>query len=176
MEPLTDQQWAELLGGCQESAWHLEMRDWYGVDDEKQRWARFLATGHRDHAAEAPERQPWLDLIRVITSKGVQVHRARIVCEPLSDYMRFSHAGTGPNIEAGEQVRWLPRRRASRIPLPGNDFWLLDGDRVLFNYFTGDGGSAGHELATDGPAVRLCQTAFQTVWDMAIPHGQYPVT
>jgi hypothetical protein len=175
MEPLTDQQWAELLGGCQESAWHLEMRDWYGVDDEKQRYQRFLAAGYRDHAAEAAERQPWLDLMRATTSAGVQVRRARIVCEPFSDYMRFSHAGTGPNVDAGEQVRWLARRRASRIPLPGNDFWLLDGNRVLFNYFTGAGRSAGHELATDAPAVRLCQTAFQAVWDMAIPHGQYPV-
>jgi hypothetical protein len=36
MEPLTDQQWAQLLGACQRSAWHLETRDWYGVDDEKQ--------------------------------------------------------------------------------------------------------------------------------------------
>lgn len=176
MEPLTDQQWAELLGGCQRSAWHLEMRGWYGVDDEKQRLARFLATGHRDHAAEAAERRPWLDLIRVITGKGVQVRRVRIVCEPASDYIRFSYAGTWPNIEAGEQVRWLPRRQASRIALPGNDFWLLDGDRVLFNYFTGDGRSAGHELATDEPAVRLCQAAFAAVWPVAIPHDQYPIT
>jgi len=176
MEPLTDRQWAELLGGCQRSAWHLEMRGWYGVEDEKQRLARFLATGRRDHAAEAAERQPWLDLMRAVTSTGVQVRRARIVCEPLSDYMRFSYAGTQPNIDAGEQVRWLPRRQASRIPLPGNDFWLLDGQRVLFNYFTGDGRSAGHELATDEPAVRLCQAAFAAVWPVAIPHDQYPIT
>ena len=98
------------------------------------------------------------------------------MCEPVSDYMRFSYAGTGPNIEAGEQVRWLPRRRASRIPLPGNDFWLLDGQRVLFNHFTGDGRSAGHELAADVAAVRLCQAAFAAVWELAIPHGQYQIT
>jgi hypothetical protein len=176
VEPLTDRQWAELLGGCQQSAWHLEMRDWYGVDDEKQRLARFLATGHRDYAAEAGERRPWLDLMRAITGAGVQVRRARIVSEPVSDYTRFSYAGTRPNIEAGEQVRWLPRRQASRIPLPGNDFWLFDGQRVLFNYFTGDGRSAGHELAADGPAARLCQAAFQAVWALAVPHDQYPIT
>jgi hypothetical protein len=176
MEPLTDQQWAELLGGCRRSAWHLETRDWYGVDDEKQRFARFLATGRRDHAAEFPGRRPWLDLMRATTSAGVQVRRARVVCEPLSDYMRFSHAGTQPNIDAGEQVRWLPRRRASRIALPGNDFWLLDSERVLFNYFTGDGRSAGHELAADAGAVALCGSAFQAVWAAAVPHDQYPAT
>lgn len=48
MEPLTEEQWTELFGACQHSAWHLETRDWYGVDDEKGRYARFLATGHRD--------------------------------------------------------------------------------------------------------------------------------
>ena len=176
MEPLTDQQWAELLRGCQRSAWHLETRDSYGVDDEKGRLARFLATGYRDHVAEAAERAPWLELIRAVTGAGVQVWRARIVCEPVSDYMRFSYAGSQPNIDAGEEIRWLPRRRASRIALPGNDFWLLDRQRVLFNYFTGDGRSTGHELATDAGAVRLCEAAFEAVWAVAIPHARYQVS
>ena len=26
--------------------------------------------------------------------------------------------------ESGEQVRWLLRRRASGLALPGNDFWV----------------------------------------------------
>lgn len=175
MEPLTDQGWAELFRSCQRSAWHLEIRDRYGVDDEKQRYARFLATGGRDHEAEAAERRPWLDLMRATTSAGTQVRRARIVSEPLGDYARFSYAGTQSSIDAGEDVRWLPRRRASRIALPGNDFWLFDRERVLFNYFTGDGRSAGHELATDDAAVRLCESAFEAVWAVAIPHAEYRI-
>jgi hypothetical protein len=31
------------------------------------------------------------------------------------------------NAAAGEDVRWLPRRRASDLALPGTDFWVLDG-------------------------------------------------
>jgi Family of unknown function (DUF6879) len=173
MEPLTDEQWASLFQDCQRFAWHLETRDWYGVDDERGRYARFLATGQRDHQAEAAERRHWLGLIRAATGAGRQVRRARIVCEPLSDYMRFSHAGTQLNIDAGEDVRWLPRCRASRLALPGNDFWLFDGERVLFNHFTGDGRSAGHELASDPEAVLLCQAAFEAAWAIAIPHAQY---
>ncbi len=176
MEPLTDEQWTELFGSCEHSAWHLETRDWYGVDDEQGRYARFLATGRRDHEAEAPERRHWLDLMRATTAAGRQVRRARIVCEPLSDYMRFSHAGTQPSIDAGEDVRWLPRRRASRIALPGNDFWLFDRERVLFNFFTGAGRSAGHELAADTDAVLLCQSAFEAVWAVAIPHARFTVS
>jgi hypothetical protein len=113
--------------------------------------------------------------MRAATSAGTQVRRARIVNEPLGDYARFSYAGTQPSIDAGEDVRWLPRCRASRIALPGNDFWLLDRERVLFNYFTGDGRSAGHELATDEAAVRLCESAFEAVWAVAIPHAEYRI-
>ncbi|WP_373685335.1 DUF6879 family protein [Streptomyces lunaelactis] len=40
---------------------------------------------------------------------------------------------------AGEQVRQLPRRHASGIPLPGNGFWLIDGRLAMFHFFTGDG-------------------------------------
>ena len=87
--------------------------------------------------------------------------------------MRFIYAGSQLNIDAGEEIRWLPRRNASRIAMPGNDFWLFDSERVLFNFFTGDGRSAGHELATEYAAVRLCQVAFEAVWAAAIPHADY---
>lgn len=173
MEPLTDQQWTSLFHACQRSAWHLETHDSYGVDDEKGRYARFLADGRRDPDAEAQERENWLALIRETTGRGVQVRRARLVGEPLNDYMRFVHAGTQLNVDAGEDIRWLLRRQASRIAVPGNDFWLFDGERVLFNYFTGDGRSAGHELADDELAVSLCRTAFEAVWAIAVPHADY---
>ena len=173
MEPLSDQQWTDLFLACRRTAWHLETHDSYGVDDEKGRYSRFLATGQRDHGAEALERRHWLDLMRAVTGAGLQVRRARLISEPLNDYMRFCYAGTQINIDAGEDVRWLPRRGASRLALPGNDFWLLDGERVLFNHFTGEGRSAGHEQATDDEAVRLCRTAFEAVWASAIPHAAY---
>ena len=93
----------------------------------------------------------------------------------MSDYIRFEWAGTGLNIASGEDVRWLPRRQASRIALPGNDFWLFDRERVLFNHFTGDGRFAGHELTTDAEAVRLCGSAFEAVWSRATPHDHYKI-
>lgn len=52
------------------------------------------------------------------------------------------------NIEAGEEVRWLPRRRASTIALPGNDFWLIDRHTVVWNHFTGAGDWAANEVTT----------------------------
>jgi hypothetical protein len=112
-------------------------------------------------------------MVTAATGRGVSVRRARIVSEPVTDYIRFEYEGTAAAIESGEDVRWLPRKRASRLALPGNDFWLFDETTVLFNYFTGDGGSAGQELMTDPGAAKLCKTAFEAVWALAIPHGEY---
>lgn len=173
MDLLTAEQWEELFTGTTREALHLEMRDWYAVEDEKERFARFLQVGHRDHGAEFEQRRPWLEMVRAAVGKGVSVRRARIVSEPVTDYIRFEYEGTDAAIESGEEVRWLPRKRASGIALPGNDFWLFDEKTVLFNHFTGDGGSAGQELTTDPAVARLCKSAFEAVWAVAIPHGEY---
>jgi hypothetical protein len=166
---------AELLRQAQHSAVHLEMRDVYAVDHERESFARWRA-GHRlDPDDRASWWRPWLDLISEAVARNVVVRRARIVSEPVSEYIRYEHSGTFTNVAAGEQVRWLPRRRASDIALPGNDFWLFDGALVRWNHFTGDGASAGPEL-TDAPAAaKLCASAFESVWERAVPHDQYEI-
>jgi Family of unknown function (DUF6879) len=161
----------DLLHTCTDSAWHLEMRDGYMRDDPK-----FLAwqQGMRhDPAQRHTWWRPWLDVIADATRRGVQVRRARIVSEPISTYIRFEFDITFTNIAAGEQVSWLPRRQATDVGLPGNDFWLFDQETVLVNHFGGDGQATGFELITDQAVVRLCHTAFEAVWQRAIPHDQY---
>ncbi|WP_371933951.1 DUF6879 family protein [Streptomyces sp. KL115B] len=114
-------------------------------------------------------------LVAEAVGRGVSIRRARIVSEPVSEYIRYEHSGTFTNIAAGEQVRWLPRRRTSDIALPGNDFWLLDDRLVRWNHFAGDGSSQGPEGTTDRSAVKLCGEAFETVWDRGVPHDQYEI-
>lgn len=162
---------AELIAGCTHSAVHLEMRDVYSVESERERFEQWRNGLPLDPAWW----DPWVALIRETVARGVVVRRARIVSEPVSDYIRFEHAGTRANLQAGEQVRWLPRRRASDLALPGNDFWLLDGRLIRWNHFTGDGASAGPELSDDPAAAKLCADAFEAVWQRAIPHDQYEI-
>jgi hypothetical protein len=173
MQPLPT--FPELLGGALRSAVHLEMRDAYGVTSEAADYARWLATGERDTDPGSAYWGPWVELVSGLVARGVAVRRARIVSEPVSDYIRYEHAGTAVNIGAGEEVRWLPRRRASDIPLPGNDFWLVDDRLVRWNHFTGDGSSAEGEISTDPAVARLCSTAFEAVWDRAQPHDTYTI-
>ncbi|WP_405576137.1 hypothetical protein OG317_37055 [Streptomyces sp. NBC_01167] len=152
------------------------MRDGYMRSDP-----RFVdwRNGVRDDPANSDtERRPWLRLVADLLAQGVEVCRARIVSEPVSDYIRFQYHLTDPNVEAGEQVRWLPRRRASGLALPGNDFWLFDDSSVVFHHFAGDGELApDDEEFTDDPAVvKLCADAFEAVWTLAVPHADYQPT
>ncbi|MYT33370.1 MULTISPECIES: DUF6879 family protein [unclassified Streptomyces] len=164
----------ELFQQAKHSAVHLEMRDGYMRSDPD--FVSWSQDPRSIPAKRDPDSRPWLSLMKEITSRGVSVRRARIFSEPMSDYVRFEHHLTPSNVGAGEQVRWLPRRRASDLALPGNDFWLFDDSLVLFLHFTGDGelSPEGDEERTATPSVvRLCSTAFEAVWDRAIPHEEY---
>ncbi|MEV6008620.1 DUF6879 family protein [Streptomyces sp. NPDC051976] len=165
----------ELMAGCTRSAVHLEMRDAYAVDNEKGPFADWKAGVRLDPADRASWWRPWLDLITSTVARGVVVRRTRIVSEPVSDYIRYEHSGTFTNVAAGEHVRWLPRRLASGIALPGNDFWLFDGTWVHWNHFTGDGQWAGEEVTDDPAAAKLCAGAFEAAWDLGTPHDQYRI-
>ncbi len=166
----------ELLDGAQHTAVHLEMRDAYGVTSEADDFARWKNTGERDTNPGSPYWAPWVELIRRTVARGVAVRRARVVSEPVSEYIRYEHAGTVVNLGAGEQVRWLPRRRASDIALPGNDFWLIDDRLIRWNHFTGDGASGGGEISDEPTTAKLCADAFEAVWARAIPHDEYKIS
>ncbi|MEU9404718.1 DUF6879 family protein [Streptomyces sp. NPDC048291] len=149
------------------------MRDEYMRSDP--RFAAWQNGIRNDPAESDPERRPWLRLIADLVAQGVEVRRARIVSEPVSDYIRFEHHLTGPTVAAGEQVRWLPRRHASALPLPGNDFWLFDDSSVVFHHFAGDGELApdDEEFNDDPAVVTMCAHAFEAVWALAVPHADY---
>lgn len=163
----------EALATATRSAVHLEMRDAYMLDDPE-----FIAwqQGHRLNPADRGSWwRPWLDVVAEATARGVVMRRARIVSEPVTDYIRYEYDGTFTNVAAGEQVRWLPRRQTKDLALPGVDFWCFDDTTVIFNHFAGNGQWAdpGMELTTDPALAKLCAAAFESVWERAIPHEDY---
>jgi hypothetical protein len=158
-----------LMAGAQRSAVHLEMRDAYVPDDPS-----FLAWQGGPPFDRTERETWWHKLVSDAVGRGVVVRRARIVSEPVTSYIRFEHDVTDSmNIAAGELVRWLPRRRASDLALPGNDFWVFDDRLARFGYFAGDGNVVGHEDVTDPAVVRLCASTFEAVWERAIDHKDY---
>ncbi|MEU1318480.1 DUF6879 family protein [Streptomyces tibetensis] len=172
-QSLTD--FSDLIRSVRESAVHLEMRDTYGVENEIEGFAAWKQGRRLDPEDRASWWRPWLDLVQEVTAKGVVIRRARIVSEPVSDYIAFEHSGTFTNVAAGEQIRWLPRRSASDLALPGNDFWLFDGRLVQFNVFDGIGRWVHTDQTEEPTTVELCASAFEAVWERAIPHEKYAV-
>jgi hypothetical protein len=148
------------------------MRDSYASTDRFEAWKR----GERiDWDDRASWWHPYDQLITDTVARGVSIRRARIVSEPVTEYIQWEHYVTHANVTAGEDVRWLPRRRATDIALPGNDFWLFDGELLRVHHFSGDGAVVEDEI-TDGPAtVKLCASAFEAVWDRAVPHHLYAI-
>ena len=171
--PISSEERNRFFVTFKREALHLEMRDLYTVRDEAERFARFLEKGYRDRDAEAEERRPWMTLIKDATTAGKMLRRARIISEPVTDYIRYEWEGTGSNVEAGEEIKWLSRRFASAIALPGNDFWLFDDSTVVFTVFTGEGDVSERQLTTDPAIIQLCHSAFEAVWSIAIQHGEY---
>ncbi|MFI7273094.1 DUF6879 family protein [Streptomyces sp. NPDC049879] len=163
-----------LLDSARVSALHLEMRDTYAVAEEADdlalwrsgKWS--LEDGRRTLG-------DWLALVRRTVGRGVDVRRARIVSQPVSEYIRYEHALTPLNLEAGEGVRWLPRREALGIALSANDFWLIDATLVRFNHFTGEGEAAEPEMNESPSVARLCATAFDEVWERGIVHHEFAI-
>ncbi len=148
------------------------MRDAYTPSDEE--YLAWRVGKPVRSIVKSEGRDWWFNLVRANVARGVKFRRARVVSEPLADFIRFEYEMTHElNIPAGEEVRWLPRRRASDLCLPGNDFWIFDERQVRFGHFAGDGEFLEDELSGDPAIVRLCVSSFEAVWERAIPHEEY---
>lgn len=160
----------ELLAHAQHRALHLEMRDHYGGSPIYAAWLEGRSYDR------APADAEWIALMAPLRSRGGDLRRARIVSEPVSSFIRYEYESTNvAALAAGETVRWLPRRKASDLALPGNDFWLIDDQLVRFGHFDGDGNLQPEEWTDEPAVVELCRGAFDAVWARAVPHEDYKV-
>jgi len=158
-----------LLQSTERSAVHLEMRDSYAPDDPD--WLKWQSGNWFDPATGW---RTWFELMKAATSRGVAVRRARIVSEPVTDYIRYEYDVTAVfNLAAGEQVRWLPRRQATGLLVPPVDFWVFDERLVVWNHVACDGSSLPRERCEDTSIAKTCVVAFDAVWERGIPHERY---
>jgi Family of unknown function (DUF6879) len=169
MELLQGEAFDNLFRTCARSAFHLEVHDTYRTPDETGPFNLFL-TGQPDDFAW---HQPWLTLVRDVTQAGKSITRVRVVSVPHADYTRWGLSVAPLNIEAGEDIRWLPRRLTEGIELPADDFWFIDDDRVVFTVFEPNGQFAGGAATTDPVLVDRYRRIHRQVWALAIPHRDY---
>lgn len=161
----------DLLRRAERSAVHLEMRDSYTPDDPD--WLAWRAGTRFDLAAREGWRA-WFGLMKATVGRGVAARRARIVSEPVTEYIRFEYDVTaGYNLASGERVRWLPRSKTAGLLVPPADFWVFDDRTVVWNHFAGDGSWVSEEASEDPALAKLCGSSFDAVWERGIPHQEY---
>lgn len=163
---------SDLLANTLDSAVHLETRDDYGTNPRLEAWQRGEQVDWNDRESWW---HPFHQTIADAVARGVAIRRARIVSEPVSEYIRWEHDTTQGNLTAGEDVRWLPRSEVPDFLVPANDFWLFDGKLLRIHHFAGDGSHVRDELNTDAKTLKLCASVFESIWQRATPHSEYKI-
>lgn len=169
MDLLAGDSFDDLFRAFKQTAFHLELKDSYHVPEEAAPLNLFLKGKPDDFSWH----QPWLRLVREVTQAGKHMIRARIVTIPHSDYARWGLAVAALNIEAGEDIRWLPRHLTEGIEFPADDYWLFDDHRLVFTIFHEDGRFLGGLETRDPDAIEQCRRVRDQVWARAIPHAEY---
>jgi hypothetical protein len=168
MEPLTYEEF-KALACTRKRAFHLEQRDAYNVAAEDEPFGRWLCGDPDDYAWH----QDWLNFLRQATAAGVQVQRVRLASIPHSDYIDWGLDVSPLNIEAGEDIRYLPRYLTDDIELPDEDFWLFDDDTLVLSVFSADGRTGGFARELAPELLRQCVAVRDQVWERAIPYAEY---
>lgn len=168
MRPSTLDELGEMCQGITKSFVHLETRDSYGTEVELPHMAKW----RRGEPDDYEWLSWWLDLLREHRMAGRTCRRARIVSEPLSDYQRWTTSHVKLFIEAGEDIRYIPRPRLVTTLLPGSgDFYVFDDRLAFFLHYAGSGTNVGFEITEDPQIVQTCRDAFEAVWSLTKPFG-----
>ncbi len=169
MELIPTNPWPELFRHVRQSACHLEIRDAYAVPAESEPFRRFLAGEPQQEYGK----RAWTDLVEETTARGVTVSRVRVVTVPHSDYHRWLLSITGSNVDAGEDIRYLPRHLVDSSEIPTDDFWIFDSQKVAFNLVDQSGKPAGAAVTTDPRITESCLAVQARLWRESIPYREY---
>lgn len=169
MELIEGRHFENLFRTFERTAFHLELKDSYHVPEESGPFSLFVDGKPDDFAWH----QPWLNLVRQATNSGKVMTRARVVTVPHSDYARWGLSVAPLNVNAGEDIRWLPRHLAEGIDFPADDYWLFDDGRLVFTVFHEDGRFLGGCESFDEEMITRCRRVRDQVWDRAIPQQEY---
>lgn len=172
MDLITPAQRDKLFDTFERDAFHLELRDDYGSPIEDTPYARWQRHEKDDYAWLTP----WMSLMKRVRGEGKTVRRVRVVSEPHSQYVGWEHSLTHLNIEAGEDIRWLPRHQVPEgiaFPVQGNDWWLYDDRLLAVGHFDSEGRVLGSEVIDDPDIVAECVRLRELLWSIATSHSEY---
>jgi hypothetical protein len=158
MQPVSAEQFAGMLRTFSDTAFRLETQPAYSTSPaEREALALFLAGAPRP-PGEFPVWQSWLDDMIELTGQGKKISRVRIVDDPPTGYQRWAMWTTRWHLEAGEDIRYLPRATARTLGIPAGDWWLFDDTSLVLMTFTSDAQPDSKTLVTDPAVIRKHHT------------------
>ncbi len=160
---------APLFEEFEHTAWRLETRRGYAVDIGTARYEAFL----RGEPLPYDPANVWHANVRRQVAQGKRFERVRLVDEPLSTGQRFLLTSGLGNVEAGEDIRNLPRSTAQRLGLPAVDFWLFDSRVLVRFHFDADDNTLGVELVEDPAQILAACQARDAAWHHAVPTVEF---
>ncbi|MBB1244167.1 hypothetical protein GL263_11450 [Streptomyces durbertensis] len=166
---LDPEQFARLFENFQHSAWHMEMRRRYAVDETTETYAQFV----RGEAPTWDLDTPWSRTIRAKTDDGAYVGRVRIVDDPPTTGQLYLLAHAWKNAALGEDVRNMWRAEANRVNLPDEDFWIFDSHIVALCLFDDNDNLTGAELITEPAAVNQYNRLRDVARHHAVPYDAF---
>lgn len=164
MALLTGDEFFDLFRTFEHTAYRLEVRESYY---EKEQLGQFLAGGPVDLGYM----DEWLALMVQQTVRGKRIERVRVVSQPFSDYTRYGLWLCQYNTKAGEDIRYLDRVQAAR--LPNHDYWLLDSSRLYIVRFSDTDELVGAEPVEDPAAVVQHGFWRDAAWHHAVPYREF---
>ncbi|MFF1401463.1 DUF6879 family protein [Streptomyces sp. NPDC058287] len=157
-----------LFAEFERTAFRLETRRGYATDRAGTRFKAFMRgvdpVPEPDH--------PWNVNVRDKAEQGARFSRVRIVDEPPTDGQRFLMATAAGNVEAGEDIRVVPRAEAVRLELPDYDFWLFDSRTLVRMHIDDTDTTVGVELVDDAAEVLAACRARDTAQAVARPSAE----
>jgi hypothetical protein len=132
-----------LLASFRTSAFRLETRDLYQVEQERQ-WFEGFCRGE-PLPELTPENDSWLRLVADKTAAGAGMTRVHIVRRPPSQYVQFELALQVSSVAAGEQIHIVERGTHPELDRADTDFWLFDDQVVVVVHYDDQGRFIGTE-------------------------------
>ncbi|WP_030777399.1 DUF6879 family protein [Streptomyces sp. NRRL S-920] len=166
---LDPETFAGMFENFRHSAWHLEMRGRYAVDEATETYAQFV----RGEKPAWDMDSPWARTIGAKTRDGAYVGRVRIVDDPPTEGQRYLLAHAEHNDQLGEDVRIMWRKDAERHNLPDEDFWIFDSHIVALCIWDSDANLTGAELISEPARVNQYSRLRDAALHYATPYREF---
>jgi len=163
--PISGPEFGAMFREFRLSAFRLEWQE-DALSAERDAFARFDA-GSPLLPSALPWWQEWLDEVREMTGQGKHISRVRILSHAPTRYQQWGIWACPWHIQAGEDVRYLPHRKAADLGISTGNWWLFDDAHLVLMTFTVTGEIGRKALITDQETIDIyCR------WrDLAVAHS-----